>query len=89
MEISDNTLILILGFGVLVLLYLISCRKEGFFYVDPFASDYVYSKSTLDNPYNLNYNQPKRGVPVEDSTPDHKYPGFTGYDSQPSCDYGY
>jgi|JI7StandDraft_1071085.scaffolds.fasta_scaffold845033_2 hypothetical protein len=82
MEISDNLIMVILGAIVLFLLYKISC-KEGFL-VDVFASDFTYS-NPINNPFNLLYGQTRRGVPVEDNTTQHPYPGFSGYVNQPPC----
>jgi hypothetical protein len=85
MEISDNFVMLILGAFILFLLCKIS-SKEGFYPItDPFATDYTYN-SPVNNPYNLLYGQTRRGVPVEDNTTQHPYPGFSGYVNQPPCE---
>ena len=87
MEINDNVILLILGFGILLLLFTMTCKKENFI-TDIFASDYTY-RNTLDNPFNLRYNQPTRDVPVDESTSEHPYAGLSGYEQRPSCDNMY
>ena len=89
MEKNELLIICLVG-AILLLLVLIYNKKEGFFVmpVDPFAYDYAYSDTPLDNPFNLRWNAPKREVPVEASTHDHPYVGFTGY-NRPACDFGY
>jgi len=98
MEISNNTLLLILILGILILFICMNCtftcNSEGFLagfsdqISNPFAVDYANYPSTAD-PINIRWGDTKKHVPLVESTQEHQYPGLSGYTERPSCDGPY
>ncbi len=99
MEIKNNTLILILVLGILLLFVLMGCSfscggKEGFlsYFADnisnQYAVDYANIEPTEDE-FNLRWGQTKKHVPVSKSTAEYSYPGLSGYVERPPCDNPY
>ena len=99
MEITNNTLLLILLLGLVLLFVSMNCtfscgNSEGFFtgfndqISDPFNVDYAYFPSVA-NPTNLRWGNTKKHVPVSQATDDYTYSGLSGYTDRPGCDNPY
>lgn len=87
-------IILIILIIVAVAMGCLGSCKEGFLsqfgdqVTDPFLVDYA-NMPEFSDPARAMWNAPKKQVPLENSTDQHKYVGLTGFTQRPESLMGY
>ncbi len=95
MSIDNNTLLLLLVLGLVILFVSMNCSfscgsSEGFMNQinDPYAVDFA-NLPAVENAANTAYDHIRKHTPVSQATEEHTYAGHSDYTSRPKCHQGY